>query len=193
MKRLILASASPRRREVLRNAGFLFEVVPSRVDEHYSGDDDRPAALAERTAGEKAEEVVKRFGPEDDVVVLAADTLVVVEVRVLGKPRSPEEAAAMLEKLSGRAHEVITGVALAAPGTPRRTLAHELTRVFFRPLTRQEIDAYVASGEPLDKAGAYAVQGRAGRFVTRVEGCYFNIMGLPLALVDRLLREWERG
>jgi septum formation protein len=98
----------------------------------------------------------------------------------------------MLEKLSGREHQVITGVALLAPGGARRSVAHETTRVVFRPLTRQEIEDYVASGDPLDKAGAYAIQGRAGRFVTRLEGCYFNVMGLPVALVDRLLREWQK-
>lgn len=192
MKRLILASSSPRRRELLRNAGFVFEVVPSRVEEFFSGDDN-PAAVVERLALHKAEEAAQRSAPADNVVVLGADTVVVVEGAVLGKPGSAEEAIAMLGQLSGRAHEVITGVALAAPGTARRAVAHEVTRVFFRSLTPQEIEAYVASGEPMDKAGAYAVQGQGSRFVTRVEGCYFNVMGLPVALVDRLLREWDAG
>lgn len=192
MTRLILASSSPRRREVLRNAGFTFEVVPAEVDETYAGNEN-PAAFAERLAREKAEAVARRFQPLDDVVVLGADTVVVVERTLLGKPGSAQEARAMLRKLSGGAHEVITGVALAAPGSARPAGAHEVTRVFFRPLTSEEIDAYVASGEPLDKAGAYAVQGQASRFVTRVEGCFFNVVGLPVALVDRLLREWEAG
>ena len=192
MSRLVLASSSPRRQELLRNAGFTFEVVPSRIDEDNHPDAD-PIAHAERLAQLKAEEVAQRFAPEEDVVVLGADTVVVAEGTVLGKPRSPEEAAAMLEKLSGREHQVITGVALLAPGGSRRAVDHETTRVFFRPLTRQEIEDYAASGEPLDKAGAYAIQGRAGRFVTRLEGCYFNVMGLPVALVDRLVREWEAG
>ena len=190
MKRLILASSSPRRRELLRNAGFGFEVVPSSVDE-TGAEQDSPAAFAERLARRKADEVASRFAAQDGVVVLGADTVVVVDGAVLGKPGSAEEAVAMLGRLSGREHEVITGVALAAPGTARRAVAHEVTRVFFRPLTRQEIEAYVASGEPMDKAGAYGVQGQASRFVTRVEGCYFNVMGLPVALVDRLLREWD--
>jgi len=112
---------------------------------------------------------------------------------VLGKPASADDARAMLRKLSGIIHRVITGVALAAPGTSRRAGGHEVTRVYFRPLTEEEIAAYVATGEPLDKAGAYAAQGQASRFVTRVEGCYFNVVGLPVALVDRLLREWERS
>lgn len=194
MTRLILASSSPRRQEVLRNAGFEFEVMPSRVDESaHVGEN--PAALAERLAWLKAQDVAGRLGRRPDAVVLGADTLVVAaDGGLLGKPRSPEESTAMLEKLSGTAHEVITGLALVSPAEPARWLvAHEVTRVFFRPLTQQEIADYVASGEPLDKAGAYAIQGRAGRFVTRVEGCYFNVMGLPVALLDRLLREWDRG
>ncbi|MBI4466838.1 MAG: septum formation inhibitor Maf [Acidobacteria bacterium] len=192
MKRLVLASGSPRRREVLRNAGFAFEVVSPEVNETYPGGED-PAALTERLALEKAESVARRFRPQDDVVVLGADTVVVADRTILGKPGSVEEARQMLEKLSGRGHQVITGVALAAPDTPRRAVGHEVTQVYFRSLTPAEIAAYVASGEPLDKAGAYAVQGQAARFVTRVEGCYFNVVGLPVALVDRLLREWETG
>jgi len=177
---------------LLRNAGFIFEVVPSRIEEdnHTAGD---PVAYAQRLAQLKAEKVAQRFAPQEDVVVLGADTVVVAEGVVLGKPRSAEEAAAMLEKLSGREHQVITGVALLGPGGARRAVACETTRVFFRPLARKEIEDYVASGEPVDKAGAYAIQGRAGRFVTRLEGCYFNVMGLPVGLVDRLLRKWAVG
>ncbi|OFV83893.1 MAG: septum formation protein Maf [Acidobacteria bacterium RIFCSPHIGHO2_01_FULL_67_28] len=191
MKRLILASASPRRRELLRQAGFTFEVVAPEVDETYPGGED-PAAFAERLALAKAAQIAQRFTAKDDVVVLGADTVVVADGEVLGKPVSADDARAMLRKLSGIAHRVITGVALAAPGAARRAVGHEVTRVFFRPLTEEEITAYVATGEPLDKAGAYAAQGRAARFVTRVEGCYFNVVGLPVALVDRLLRDWNR-
>lgn len=192
MARLILASASPRRRELLSNAGFAFAVVPSRVREtDPSGEP--PAAYAERMARLKAENVAGKLAPEDGVVVLGADTIVVLDGIALGKPRSPEEARAMLARLSGRTHEVITGVALAAPATARSAVAHERTRVVFRSLTPEEIAAYVASGEPLDKAGAYAIQSGASRFVTRIEGCYFNVMGLPVARVERLLQEWEKG
>src|SRR3990172_8714175 len=148
MKRLILASASPRRRELLRQAGFTFEVVAPEVDETYPGGED-PAAFAERLALAKAAQIAQRFTAKDDVVVLGADTVVVADGEVLGKPVSADDARAMLRKLSGIAHRVITGVALAA-------------------------------------------QGRAARFVTRVEGCYFNVVGLPVALVDRLLRDWNR-
>ena len=191
--RLVLASSSPRRVEVLRNAGFEFEIIPARVDESPRPGES-PVALAERLAREKAEDVAARLAPDKDAVVLGADTVVVGDDgSLLGKPGSPADAAAMLEKLSGRTHEVITGIALVAAGGGRTRLAHERTRVFFRDVSRPEIDAYVASGEPLDKAGAYAIQGRAGRFVTRIEGCYFNVMGLPLSLVDRMLREWRRN
>lgn len=188
--KLILASNSPRRQELLRNAGFEFEVVPSRIDEVFEADHD-PAEVVARLALHKAEEVASRV-QQPDAVVLGADTVVVVDGEPLGKPRTDQDAAAMLERLSGCEHEVITGIALVDPHSPRRALAHQLTRVLFRPLTRREIDEYVASGEPADKAGAYAIQGRAGRFVTRLEGCYFNVMGLPVALVDQLLREWEK-
>ena len=187
-KRLILASGSPRRRELLRNAGFTFEVIPPEVAED-NPDNEAPAMLVERLALDKAEAVAGRFHRQDNVVVLGADTVVVVDSTLLGKPASPAEARQMLQRLSGRTHEVITGVALVEPETARRTVAHETTRVFFRPLEPQEMENYVATGEPLDKAGAYAIQGGASRFVTRVEGCYFNVMGLPVALVDRLLRE----
>lgn len=191
MKRLILASKSPAKREVLERAGFRLEVVSSDVDETpHAGES--PTAYVERLAQKKAEAGARLFRPQDNVVVLGADTVIVMEGRILGKPDSGQQAREMLEKLSGQAHEVISGVALAEPGSARRLSAHEVTRVFFRRLAPQEIEDYVASGEPLGKAGAYAIQGRAARFVRRVEGCYFNVVGVPLALVERLLREWER-
>jgi len=193
MPRLILASSSPRRVEVLRNAGFEFEVVPSRVNESPRPSEP-PVALAERLAREKAEDVAARLAADNDALVLGADTVVVGDDgSLLGKPSSPADAVAMLEILSGRPHDVITGIALVSAGGERARVAHERTRVFFRDVARDEIERYVASGEPLDKAGAYAIQGGAGRFVTRIEGCYFNVMGLPLSLVDRMLREWMKG
>ncbi|MCI0403764.1 MAG: Maf family protein [Acidobacteria bacterium] len=189
MPRLILASASPRRRELLANAGFEFEVIPSEIQEpgYTVG---APATFAERVAQLKAETVARSFALTYKAIVLGADTVVVAAGSLLGKPRSPEEARATLEKLSGHAHEVITGVALVENGG-RSAVAHEKTTVQFRALSHEEIEAYVASGEPLDKAGAYAIQGRASRFVTRIEGCYFNVMGLPVALVDKMLRQWK--
>jgi len=189
MLRLILASASPRRRELLTNAGIEFEVIPSEIEEPGPSGAP-PAAYAERVAQLKAETVARTFAPTYRAVVLGADTVVVAGGELLGKPRSAEEARAMLEKLSGREHQVITGVALVnAAG--RSALAHETTRVQFREVTAEEVAEYIASGEPFGKAGAYAIQGRASRFVTRIEGCYFNVMGLPVALVDRLLRQWK--
>ncbi len=179
----------------MTNAGYTFEVAPAQVEENHDGSE-TPVALVERLALSKAQEVARRYQGDDavDVIVLGADTIVVLGENILGKPGSPEKAQEMLARLSGREHEVITGVALVQPGdTTRKVVTHETTRVFFRELTEQEIEDYAATGEPLDKAGAYAIQGIAGRFVTRLEGCYFNVMGLPVALVDRLLREWETG
>lgn len=194
-KRIILASGSPRRRELLTNAGYTFEVVPAEVEETHDGSE-TPVALVERLALSKALEVARRHPVDDgdDAVVLGADTIVALGQHILGKPKSEEEAQEMLTQLSGREHEVITGVALVQPGeAKRKVVTHETTTVFFRALTEQEIRNYAATGEPLDKAGAYAIQGIAGRFVTRLEGCYFNVMGLPVALVDRLLSEWKTG
>jgi septum formation protein len=180
--RLILASASPRRRELL---GFLcaeFEVVVSGVNETL----DAPASglAASRLALRKARAVAARVGRG---VVLAADTLVVAEGESLGKPAGPDEARAMLIRLSGRAHHVITGVAVVEAETNRERCEAATSSVFMQELGSAEIDAYVASGEPLDKAGAYAIQGRGGRFVTALFGSYSNVVGLPLPQARALL------
>ncbi len=184
--RIVLASASPRRAEVLRQAGIAFEALPARVDESRRPGES-PAQLVLRLAEAKARAGADRSSPP--AIVVGADTEVVVDGWVLGKPASAEEARAMLRRLSGQTHEVITGLAIIRlpDGAVRRE--HEVTRVTFAPLSEEEIEEYVASGEPFDKAGAYAVQGRGGRFVTRVEGCYFNIVGLPLSRLYRILRE----
>ncbi len=179
--KLVLASASPRRREILANAGFRFVVRPAEVDEAPRGVED-PLEHVKRLAIEKAEAVALGAGE----VVLAADTIVAVEGEILGKPSGTTEARKMLEKLSGRWHEVLTGVCLRHPGG--RIVDAERTRVLFLPLAAQEIDDYIASGEPMDKAGAYGIQGLASKFVRRIEGCYFNVVGLPVALVYRHLR-----
>lgn len=192
VKKLILASSSPRRIELLRTTGFVFEVVSPDVEERYD-DREAPGRFAERMAEEKARVVAQHLAAEPNALVLGVDTVVLAEGVMLGKPDSPAQARQMLATLSGRMHEVVSGVALVEPTTGRKVVAQEVTKVFFRPLSAQEIDEYVATGEPLDKAGAYAIQGRASRFVTRLEGCYFNVMGLPVALVDRLLREWPAG
>jgi septum formation protein len=181
---LVLASASPRRAELLRLAGFAFAVADADVDETpHPGE---PAAIyVRRLAEEKAAAVAAR---QPGAVVLGADTTVVVDGDILGKPADDGEAVAMLRRLQGRAHEVLTGVAVVAPDGCDSTVAR--TRVWMAPMSEGEIAAYVASGEPRDKAGAYGIQGRAARFITRIDGSYPNVVGLPVAVVHELLRKY---
>lgn len=179
--KLVLASASPRRHEILACAGIPFVVRIAAVVENHDGSE-APVDLARRLACEKAGAVPCA----DEEIVLAADTVVVLEGQILGKPKDAADAARMLELLSGREHEVITGICLRHAGGV--IVDHESTRVRFAPLSPAEIAAYVASGEPADKAGAYAIQGRACRFIERIEGCYFNVVGLPIARVYRHLK-----
>ena len=178
---LILASASPRRAELLAAAGFAFEVAPQDVDETPRNGESAEAYVL-RIAWEKVHSARRKSG----AVVIGADTAVVVDDVILGKPASREAAAGMLKRLSGRSHEVLTGVAVGG-----REEVGEVARtaVRFLPLTEAEIAWYVASGEPLDKAGGYAIQGLASRFVERIDGSYSNVVGLPMALVYRLLRQ----
>ena len=184
---LVLASRSPRRAELLTRAGYRFEVAPADVNERRR-DGEAPARLVRRLAWKKAAVVAARH---PGAVVLGADTVVVVGgAVVLGKPHGDADAARMLQRLSGRAHEVLTGVAVRAPH--RRRAGVQSTRVVFRALSPEDVAWYVASGEPVDKAGGYAIQGRASRFVTRIEGSYTNVVGLPIELVDGLLRELAR-
>jgi len=181
--RLVLASASPRRAELLRAAGIPFEVVAADVDERQH-EGEEPDTYVCRLATEKAARVAIAHPGR---AVLGADTTVVVDGEVLGKPRDPAEAASMLGRLSGRSHQVLTGVCLIDAGGGADT-ALATTTVEFRPLTPGAIASYVASGEPMDKAGAYAIQGLAGGFVTRIHGGYDNVVGLPMTLVTDLLR-----
>jgi septum formation protein len=178
---LILASGSPRRREILANAGIRFRVAtPGIEEEPLSGED--PGDYVRRLARDKAEAI-----PVDgDDIVLAADTVVVVDNRILEKPTGAADARRMLRLLAGREHQVVTGICLRGEG--RTILDAESTTVRFIPLSEDEIEEYVASGEPMDKAGAYAIQGLASKFIDRVEGCYFNVVGLPVALVCRHLK-----
>jgi septum formation protein len=182
---LILASASPRRREILTLAGIAFEAVSSSIEERQTAGEDAEQYVL-RLAREKAEAVAAKV-PRGGFI-LGADTEVEVDGQVLGKPESPEHAARMLGLLSGRAHRVITGICVLDPGGTRRQAA-EITQVYFHALSAEEIGEYVRSGQPMDKAGAYAIQGLAAKFVERIEGCYFNVMGLPVARVYRLLKE----
>jgi len=192
---LVLASASPRRRELLAQAGFTFTVHPAHIPEDpLEGED--PIAYVTRLAREKAQVVFRALSAENNakqesdsepeaLVVLGADTTVTLDDEILGKPEDAADAARMLRRLSGRTHRVITGVAVvSAQGVE---VAAEATAVRFLTLSDQEIDAYVATGEPMDKAGAYAIQGLAARWIPRIEGCYFNVVGLPLALVAAML------
>jgi septum formation protein len=205
---LVLASASPRRQELLRNAGIAFEVQPADIDEAPLAGEN-PRECAERLAREKAFAVWKTRPHE---VVLGADTVVVIDGSILNKPTDPSDAARMLHLLSGRTHEVITAVCVVRPAAPKpatresretaqskiryelletengelRTTS-ESTLVTMSAIPEKEIEEYVATGEPMDKAGAYAIQGRASRWIPRIEGDYTNVVGLPVALVYRLL------
>jgi septum formation protein len=193
---LILASGSPRRRELLAQVGYRFEVCPAHIPEDPLPGEE-PIAYVTRLAREKAEVVFRKAclaennsanrgaDGEPPIVVLGADTTVTLDDAILGKPEDAADAARILRLLSGRSHRVITGVALVT--ADRTEVAAEATAVRFLALSDEEIAAYVATGDPMDKAGAYGIQGRAARWIPRIEGCYFNVMGLPLALVCSLL------
>ncbi|MGH9593445.1 MAG: Maf family protein [Bryobacteraceae bacterium] len=177
---LVLASKSPRRSEILKQAGFNFAVRAANVSEDRRGEE-TPVNFVKRLAAEKARAVQR----SENEVILGADTIVLAGGEILGKPKNAADAGRMLQLLSGRRHEVLTGICL-------RTAARDIvdcavTKVFFSPLNRDEISTYVASGEPMDKAGAYAIQGLASKFVERIDGCYFNVVGLPVSLVYRYL------
>ena len=176
---LVLASASPRRREILRRAGIPFRARPASVDEAVRPGE-TPRRHVRRLAGEKA-----RAASRPGETVLGADTVVVIANQILGKPRDARDAARMLRLLSGRVHRVLTGLCLLTPQGSYTEVVE--TRVWFRRLTRAEIAAYVASGEPFDKAGAYAIQGLASKFVERIDGCYYNVVGLPVSRLHAML------
>jgi septum formation protein len=192
---LVLASSSPRRRELLAQAGFSFEVHPSHIsEEHRPGE--TPEAYVTRLARKKALAVFNELTaapntfPEAHqdgapLLVLGADTIVNLDGQILGKPADAADAARMLHRLSGRSHQVITGIALITASSDQT--AAETTTVRVSPLTDEEIATYIATGEPMDKAGAYAIQGRAARWIPRIYGCYSNVVGLPLARVSRML------
>jgi len=182
---LLLASASPRRAELLRNAGIAFAVEPAHVAE-LPFPNEKPVDYAKRLACDKARAVFARRSGD---IVMGADTVVVVDEHLLEKPTDQNDAARMLRLLSGRTHNVITGVCLVAPGLERTEA--EITEVVFSPLSEDEIAQYIQTGEPMDKAGAYAIQGIASRWVERIEGCYFNVVGLPVPRVYRMLRAAE--
>lgn len=188
--KLILASASPRRAEILRNAGFDFDVVPAHADESPRTSE-AVTDYVRRLAEEKARLVGRRLSDklaQGSSVIIGADTVVVIDSEILGKPSSEANAREMLRRLSGRAHDVYTGLAVLQGNGTAHT-AVEKTRVTFAALSEREIEDSIATGEPFDKAGAYAIQGKGGKFISRIEGCYFNVMGLPLARLYAMLRD----
>jgi septum formation protein len=187
---LILASASPRRRELLTQAGLKFTVAAANLNENLLPDE-AAAAYVRRLAEEKAQSVWNAHQSsdtlDDPLMVLGADTCVVCDGHILGKPADTTDARRMLELLSGRTHAVLTGLAVISGRKIVRDV--EITQVTFNQLNDREIAQYIANGEPLDKAGAYAIQGYAARWIPRIEGCYFNVMGLPIARTVALLTE----
>jgi len=187
--KLILASASPRRAEILRNAGIPFEVRVVLFDETR-----RPSELrgdyVRRVALGKARSAASEVGESEQCLFVGADTIVVARDEILGKPSSDADARRMLRLLSGSVHEVHTAVAVVRRPGAMEGIVEETTRVTFAPLSDADIENYISTGEPFDKAGAYAIQGIAGRYITRIEGCYFNIVGLPLARLWSLLRDF---
>jgi len=186
--RLILASASPRRRELLAQAGYTFTVESADVDESERNNE-APAAYVKRLAEEKAQAIYARHNPvpEDTLIVLGADTTVVLDGEILAKPADAADAKRMLRSLSGHTHQVLTGVAVA---TPTGILSDvETTGVTFLEIPAGELDLYCATTEPLDKAGAYGIQGYAARWIPRIDGDYFNVMGLPIARVVKMIKQ----
>ncbi len=187
---LILASASPRRHELLAQAGLKFKIAAANLNEDLL-ENEPAAAYVQRLAEEKAQAVWNAHEslatPEDPLVVLGADTCVVVDGHILGKPTDTADARRMLTLLSGRTHAVLTGIAVVTDKKILRDL--DITQVTFNCVTDSEIAQYIVSGEPLDKAGAYAIQGYAARWIPRIEGCYFNVVGLPIARTIALLAE----
>jgi len=184
----ILASHSPRRRDLLREAGFQFEVRPSQVNEGEPTPGEDPAEFARRAARLKALDVASSSEPGS--LVLGADTVVVVNGQILGKPSGPHEATRMLRLLSGQTHQVITGVCLVRAPREVEVVTHETTFVTFRELDDGEMRSYIKSREPFDKAGGYAIQGLASKLVTRISGCYFNVVGLPVPLIYDALKRF---
>jgi septum formation protein len=185
---LILASASPRRQELLRAAGIEFTVMPANIPEEARAGE-LPQQFSERLAREKASVIWNKLAIDSGRLVLGADTIVVVDDHILGKPADAADAARMLHMISGRAHRVITSVCLIGSGVEE--VRSEITLVYVDSISEEEIPNYIATGEPMDKAGAYAIQGLASRWIPRIEGDYSNVVGLPIALVNGLLKNYQ--
>jgi septum formation protein len=188
MPKLVLASASPRRAEILRAIGWPFEALPANIDESRHDHEDA-TAYVKRLALTKAEVVTPRV---PGTTVVGADTVVVVDGEILGKPRDEEDARRMLRLLQGRWHQVLTGVAVFNGNVGQPRVAHEVTEVRFAEMKEDEIGWYLDSGEPMDKAGAYAIQGRRARFIKGIKGDYSNVVGLPVRLLYELIKSETR-
>ncbi|GIP31361.1 nucleoside triphosphate pyrophosphatase [Paenibacillus sp. J2TS4] len=189
--RLILASTSPRRRELIRNLGLPYEVMASEADETIE-DGLTPGQIVETLSERKARAVYERLpaGPPRQIVV-GSDTIVVYNGRVLGKPEDRNDARRMLQMLQGSTHQVYTGIACIETGTGKSLIAHRMTKVVIKPLTESQIDHYIATGEPMDKAGSYAIQGIGATMVESIEGDYFNVVGLSLNLLSDMLQSFD--
>lgn len=195
--KIILASASPRRRELLKQIGLEYEVLVSDAEEKVTCSE--PGQVVEELARQKAENVYQKLFVQQDFLIISADTIVACDGRILGKPKDEADAKAMLRSLQGRAHEVYTGVTFMYRHTQdadvRVHTFHEATKVHFYPMTEEEIDTYVATGDPLDKAGAYGIQGLCARYISGIEGDYNNVVGLPVGRLYQELKnikEWHQ-
>ncbi len=186
-KPIILASASSRRRELLQQIGLSFQTAPAHVDERVLAGE-QPEAFAARVAMDKARATAEKFSSG---IIIAADTIVVLKNAILGKPADAADAERMLNMLSGKMHRVITGLAVMDAATGKVLIRTAITRVWFRNLSGEEIASYVMTREPLDKAGAYGIQGKGALLAERIDGCYFNVVGLPLVLLNEMLKEFE--
>lgn len=190
IRKLLLASTSPRRKELIALLGMPFDVVPSQVDED-TPDSWNVVQVVEGLALRKAQAVYDSLPPgqSEQAIIVGSDTVVVLDGKILGKPADRQEAKDMLESLQGRTHQVYSGVACIRTTDGASQVSHRATSVTMKPLASKVIDAYVRTGEPDDKAGSYAIQGLGATFIERIEGCYFNVVGLPLALLSDLLAD----
>ena len=192
MKKIILASASPRRREILENLGLKFDIAVSGADETKLSTDIEPRLYVQEMALLKASETGKAIGKSKDTLLISADTIVLTDGEILGKPKDKEDAFSMLSKLSGKTHEVITGFCVMDLGSGKAVCKAEVTKVEFKDLLPKVIESYIESGEPMDKAGSYGIQGKGGILVKKIDGDYFNVVGLPVSsLTDVLINDFS--
>lgn len=184
MEQIVLASSSPRRKELLTLIGIPFKVHPSQKEEHID-DNDSPNEIVEKLALMKAKDIAQNYS---EGLIIGADTIVVKDGKVLGKPTDKTEAFKMLTLLQGQVHQVYSGIALIDAKTGKYEVSHQVTKVFMKDLTSEEIHAYIGTKEPLDKAGAYGIQGIGALFIDKIEGDYFNVVGLPLSKLETMLK-----